>query len=368
MGHIPLVDLTQQFLRHRQEFEAALAGVCERATFINGPDVGAFEAEFAAFCETQHCAGVSSGLEALHLILMAAGIGGGDEVIVPANTFIATALAVSAVGARPVLVDCEADGPNIDVSAVAEKITPRTRAIIGVHLYGHPADFDALHALAAPHRLLLIEDAAQAHGARYRGRRCGSLGWAAGFSFYPGKNLGAFGDGGAVTTNDAAIADFIRTARNNGERRKYEHVLRGGNWRLDTIQAAVLRVKLRYLAEWNAARTRAAARYSERLAGMRAVGLPRARADTDPAWHLYVIEVGNRDGLVAALATQGIAAGIHYPTPIHLQPAYADLGHRPGSFPNAERQAARVLSLPLFPEITDAQIDRVAAAVREFVG
>ncbi len=364
MNAIPLVDLRKQYLDLREELQAAIASVLDTAAFINGPDVRGFEEEFAAFCNTTHCVGVSSGLEALRLILAALGIGPGDEVILPANTFIATALAVSGVGARPVLVDCEPDTANLSPAGITAAITPRTRAIIAVHLYGQPADLDAIEAVATARGIPIIEDAAQAHGAEYRGRRCGSLGRAAAFSFYPGKNLGAYGDAGAVTTNDPEIATFIRQASNYGERTKYEHVIKGGNWRLDTVQAAVLRVKLRHLPAWNAARRRAAARYSHALQEQPGVHVPTVRTGVIPVWHLYVVEVEGRDPLLAALKQQGIGAGIHYPTPIHLQAAYADLGYRAGAFPVAERQATRVLSLPLYPEITDDQIDRVIGALR----
>ncbi|HEY2386218.1 MAG TPA: DegT/DnrJ/EryC1/StrS family aminotransferase [Candidatus Binatia bacterium] len=366
-GYIPLVDLTRQYREHRTELDAALTGVLEAATFINGPDVTAFEAEFATFCQARHCVGVSSGLEALRLILAALSIGQGDEVILPANTFVATALAVSAVGATPVLVDCDPVTANLTAELVAEAITPRTKAIIPVHLYGQPVDLDPLHALARAHGIPLIEDAAQAHGAAYRGRRCGSLGLAAGFSFYPTKNLGAFGDGGAVVTSDDRIADFVRQARDYGQQRKYEHVVKGGNARLDSMQAAILRVKLRHLDGWNAARRRAAAAYEAHLAGLPGVHLPTMRPDVEPVWHLYVIQVKDRDALVSTLHAAGVGAGIHYPVPIHLQPAYADLGHSAGDFPHAEERAKRIASLPLFPEIREDEIERVSAVVRRFV-
>jgi dTDP-4-amino-4,6-dideoxygalactose transaminase len=360
--------LRRQYALHRRELDAAMAAVCESAAFIDGPDVAAFEGEFAAFCGASHCVGVSSGGEALRLALAALGVGSGDEVILPANTFIATALAVSATGARPVLVDCLPDTANIDPAQVDAAVTERTRAIIAVHLYGQPADVDALQAVADRYGIPLVEDAAQAHGAEFRGRRCGGLGRLAAFSFYPGKNLGAFGDAGAVTTNDEGLASFVREARSYGERRKYEHVVKGGNWRLDTLQAAVLRVKLRHLDEWNSARRRAAALYHERLRDVRGVVLPQVRADVVPVWHLYVIETEQRDALLAVLRHAQVFAGIHYPVPIHSQPAFADLGYARGAFPQSERRAGRILSLPIFPEITEAEIDRVAGVVREFAG
>jgi dTDP-4-amino-4,6-dideoxygalactose transaminase len=360
--HIPLVDLRRQYEAHRKEIDRAIAGVVETGAFINGPDVRAFEEEFADYCGVRHCVGVSSGLEALRLILAALGIGPGDEVVLPANTFIATAFAVTGVGARPVLADCDPVTANLDPAAVARVVTPRTKAIMPVHLYGQPADWAALEAIAAPRGIALVEDAAQAHGARHRGRRCGSLGRAAGFSFYPGKNLGAFGDAGAVTTGDDALAEYVRAARDYGQRRKYEHAVKGGNWRLDTLQAAVLRIKLRHLDAWNAARRAAAAAYSARLAGL-PLRLPEVAAGVEPVWHLYVVECERRDELVRRLNDRGIGAGVHYPVPVHLQDAYADLGYARGAFPNAERQARRVLSLPMFPEITDAEITTVCDAL-----
>lgn len=361
---IPLVDLKAQYHSLRSEIDAAMAAVVEATAFINGPDVAAFEGEFARFCGAEYCVGVSSGLEALRLILVAAGIGAGDEVIVPANTFIATALAVSGVGATVVLADCDRRTSNLDLAATRRAITPRTKAIIPVHLYGQPVDWAGLEVIATQHGLLLIEDAAQAHGARVGPRQCGSLGLAAAFSFYPGKNLGAFGDAGAVTTNDAGLAERIRQARSYGERRKYEHTVKGGNWRLDTLQAAVLRVKLRHLAVWNERRRSIAAAYTERLGDCREVILPHVIAGVTPVWHLYVVEVEKRDRVLKALHQRGVMAGIHYPCPIHLQPAYADLGLAEGAFANAELLAPRILSLPIFPEMTDAQVDAVCAALR----
>jgi dTDP-4-amino-4,6-dideoxygalactose transaminase len=363
MTPIPLVDLGRQHRALHAELQAAMARVLDATAFINGPDVKAFEDEFAAYCGTRHCVGVSSGLEALRLALIAVGVGPGDEVILPANTFIATALAVSGIGARPVLVDCDPATANILPDAIAAAITPRTKALLPVHLYGQPVDWDAIAAVADAHGLPVVEDAAQAHGARHRGRRCGSLGRAAAFSFYPGKNLGAFGDGGALTTDDDGVADYVRQARDYGQRRKYEHVIKGGNWRLDTLQAAVLRVKLRYLDEWNATRRQLADAYGARLQDATDVKLPAVRTDVEPVWHLYVIEVSDRDALLGKMQRLGIGAGIHYPTPIHLQPAYSDLGYARGDFPNAERQSARVLSLPLFPEMTLDEIHRVVTAI-----
>jgi dTDP-4-amino-4,6-dideoxygalactose transaminase len=293
-------------------------------------------------------------------------VGEGDEVVTAADTFIATALAISHAGAMPVLVDVDPQTANIDPRALERAIGPRTRAVVAVHLYGQPADMDAVRDVADAHGLLVVEDACQAHGARYRGRRTGSLGDAAAFSFYPAKNLGAFGDGGAVVTSDPSLAASVRTLRDYGQRRKHEHVVRGFNRRLDTLQAAFLRVKLRHLDGWNARRREHAAAYSALLepAGL---APPRPPDDVEPVWHLYVVEVHDRDGLRAALADRGIQTGIHYPVPVHLQEAYADLGLGAGSFPVTERRAARILSLPMYPELEPAQIELVAEAVLENV-
>ncbi|MCX7819357.1 MAG: DegT/DnrJ/EryC1/StrS family aminotransferase, partial [Kiritimatiellae bacterium] len=319
-----------------------------------------------AYCETDRAIGVASGLDALKLALRALEIGPGDEVITVANSFVATALAVSAVGARPVLVDCEPEGFTINVAEIEGAITSRTRAILPVHLYGHPAEMDAIRSIAARHGLEVVEDAAQAHGARYRGRRCGSLGRIAAFSFYPGKNLGAYGDGGAVTTNDAALADRVATLRNYGSRVKYRHEVLGENSRLDTLQAAVLNAKLPHLDRWNAARRRIAAHYRDLLAGVGDLRLPVARSEVEHVWHLYVVRTSRRDALLEFLRARGIGALIHYPIPIHLQPAYRGYGWRVGQFPIAEQLAREVLSLPIYPEMTEPQVEAVTAAVREF--
>src|SRR3954454_3508319 len=344
-----------------------------------GAELAAFEGEFAQLCEAEHAVGTDSGLSALELILRAAGIGPGDEVITSANTFIATVLAISHAGASPVLVDVDPQTANIDPAAVQDAVGPRTRAIIAVHLYGQPADMDAVRRVADAHGLLVVEDACQAHGARYRCRRAGSLGAAAAFSFYPAKNLGALGDGGAVVTSDAELADAVRTLRDYGQRRKHDHVVKGFNRRLDTLQAALLRVKLRHLDAWNARRREHAAGYTALLEG-RGPTLPRPVAGVEPVWHLYVIEDDDRDRLRAALAERGIQTGIHYPVPVHLQPAYADLGLGPGSYPVpvrlqpayadrglgrgscpvTEPGAARRVSLPVAPELEPAAVEGVA--------
>lgn len=361
MDKIPFVDLGTQYRSIKAEADAAVLRVFERGDFILGQDVTAFEQEFAAYCETSHCLGVANGTDALKLALQACGIGPGDEVISAAHTFIATTLAITECGATPVLIDCD-EYYLIDVSKIEAAITPKTKAILPVHLYGQCADMDAIMAIAKKHNLVVIEDACQAHGARYKGKRAGSIGDIAGFSFYPGKNLGAYGDGGAITTNRADLAERIKLLRNYGQRVKYQHDLKGGNSRLDSVQAAVLRVKLKHLDDWNAARGRAAEEYGKALAGKNVV-LPKIAPNTTHVFHLYVIQTNDRAGLQKALDAAGAQHGIHYPIPIHRQPAMADLGYKEGAFPVSERVAPLILSLPMFPELTKEQIARVAAAI-----
>lgn len=360
---IQFVDLQRQYRAIQPEIDEALLRAVRRGDYILGEDTAAFEREFAAFLGVPHCLGVGDGTDALHLALLALGIGPGDEVIVQANTYIASVLAISQTGARPVLVDCEPEFGQIDVSAVERALTPRTKAVLPVHLYGHPADMDPILEIARARRLFVIEDAAQAHGAGYKGRLCGTMGDIGCFSFYPGKNLGAYGDGGAVVTRDAALAERVSLLRNYGQRVKYVHVLKGFNSRLDTVQAAILRVKLRHLSQWNGNRQRAAGRYGELLAGS-SVQLPRAAPFASPVWHLYMVETDDRPKLQASLDRANISHGIHYPVPIHLQEAYRELALGPGSFPVTEARAARILSLPMFPEITDAELVSVAACTR----
>jgi len=360
---IQFVDLPAQYRTLEPELLEAMRRVLERADFILGEDVQAFEREFAAFCRAPHCLGVANGTDALHLALLACGVGAGDEVITCTHTFIATVLAIHQVGARPVLVDCDPLTYTVDPQAVARAITPRTKALLPVHLYGQPADVDPLIDLARAHRLWLIEDACQAHGAEYKGRRCGTLGDIAAFSFYPGKNLGAYGDGGAVTTGRDDLAERVRLLRNYGQRVKYEHTCKGFNSRLDTLQAAILRVKLRGLDAANQSRRRAAARYDTLLAGGDLVTPARA-AYAEHVYHLYVVQTPDRKALQSRLDAANIGHGIHYPIPVHLQPAFADLGYGVGSFPVAETLAPRIVSLPMFPEIQDHQLERVAAACR----
>lgn len=362
---IPFVDLAAQYNAVKSEVEAAVADVLASTAYILGQEVDLFEQEFAAYCETAHAVGVDSGLSALELALRAFDIGPGDEVITVANTFIATALAISHSGATPVLVDADPTTFNIDVSQIEAALSPRTRAIVPVHLYGQPADMDPILELARRHNLVVIEDAAQAHGARYKGRRTGSIGHAAAFSFYPAKNLGAAGDGGIVTTNDANIVERVRKLRNYGQRRKYHHELIGFNRRLDTLQAAILRIKLRRLDEWNTARRRHAAHYCTLLAGSEVV-LPYVPPYAESVYHLFVIRVADRERLQRHLQQHGIQTGIHYPVPVHMQEAYGSLGYACSTFPVVEAQAGQLLSLPMYAELTPAMTSRVAAVLCEF--
>jgi dTDP-4-amino-4,6-dideoxygalactose transaminase len=355
---VPLVDLRAQYATIRSEVAEAMAEVLERCDFVLGEAVERFEASFAAFCEVPHAVGVDSGISALELVLRAWGIGPGDEVITAANSFIASASAISFTGATPVLVDVDPDSYLMTTEAVARAITSRTRALMPVHLYGQPVDMDPLMALAESRGLRVLEDACQAHGARYKGRRTGSLGHAAAFSFYPGKNLGAYGDGGIVVTRDAALAQQIRQLRNYGQREKYQHVSLAYNRRLDSLQAAVLAVKLRHLDRWNARRAQIAGLYGELLRDL-PLQLPAQAADVWHVYHQFVIQLERRDPVLASLNQAGIGAGVHYPIPIHLQPAYSGLGCGPGSFPVAEAAARRILSLPLYAEMTGEQISRV---------
>ena len=362
--YIPLVDLKAQYASIRDEINAALQSVLDDANFVLGPAVGRFETAFAAACGVPHCIGVASGTDALQLILRASGIGPRDEVILPAFTFVATALGVSLAGATPVLVDVCRDDALIDPDRIEAAITPRTRAIVPVHLYGRCADMDRIRQIAAKHDLLVIEDACQAHGATYRGRPAGSLGDAAAFSFYPGKNLGAYGDAGAITTADAALADRLRLMRNWGSRKKYHHEELGFNSRLDTVQAAVLEVKLKYLNWWNSLRQTHAQAYNELLAQRHDVVIPApVAADGAHAWHLYVIRVRERAETLAALERNGVQAGIHYPFAVHQLRAYRS--YAPAHWlREAEAWAAECLSLPLYPELTAEQLGHVVEHLR----
>ena len=363
---VPFVDLRAQYQSLATEVQQAIFPVLERGDFVLGREVSLFEEEFAAYCETEYAVGVDSGTSALELALRAFDIGPGDEVITAANTFIATALAVSYTGATPVLVDVDPQTYTIDVSTLESAITDGTRAIIPVHLYGHPADMDPIMEIAAKHGLVVIEDACQAHGAKYKGRRVGSLGHAAAFSFYPAKNLGAYGDGGMVVTNDGRVAESLQILRNYGQREKYHHIVQGFNHRLDTLQAAVLGVKLKHLDAWNAARHQHAQLYRQLLAHSPLV-TPVEAGHAEAVYHLYVVRVEDRDSLRAYLEDRGVATGIHYPIPIHLQPGYRHLGYKKGDFPVTEGYAEQILSLPMYAELTAASIEYVAEAIRAFV-
>lgn len=362
--NVPFLELKPTYDELRTEFDAAYHRVMDSGHYLLGKELEAFESEFAAYCGAKHCVAVGNGLDALHLILRAYEIGEGAEVIVPANTFIATWLAVSYAGATPIGVEPDAKTCNLDPARIEAAITPRTKAIMPVHLYGQPADMEPINALAKKHGLKVIEDSAQAQGARYRGRRTGVLGDAAAHSFYPGKNLGAFSDAGAVTTNDDQLADLVRTLRNYGSKKKYFHDFKGFNSRVDEIQAAFLRVKLKKLDEWNARRQAIAKRYLTELAGVKSVTLPFVPTWAEPVWHLFVIQHAQRDALQQRLATQGVGTLIHYPVPAHLAGAYKDLAGKPGDFPLAETAAQTVLSLPIGPHLTAAQVDQVIAAVK----
>jgi len=363
---VPFVDLAAQYSTIADEINETTSRIIQKADFILGREVRLFEEEFAAFSEARYAVGVDSGTSALELALRAYDIGPGDEVITAANSFIASALAISHAGATPVLVDVDPFTHTIDVTGIERAITSRTKAIIPVHLYGHPAHMDPIRKIAEQHGLIVIEDACQAHGARYKGRRAGSLGHAAAFSFYPGKNLGAYGDGGMVVTNDADIRKRLEMLRNYGQEEKYHHLTQGFNRRLDTLQAAVLRVKLKYLEKWNAARRWQAELYHRLLAGT-ALALPSEAVGAQSVWHLYVIRTEHRDALKEHLLSRGIAAGIHYPVPIHLQPAYQNLGYKRGDFPVTEQYAQRILSLPMYAELTPELIDCVAKSILTFL-
>ena len=361
---IPFLDLKAPYLELKKELDEAIARVVSSGWFIGGPEVDRFEVDYATYCGATQAVGVANGLDALHLALRAMDVGPDDEVIVPSNTYIATWLAVSQCGATPVPVEPDARTFNIDPTRIEAAITPRTKVILPVHLYGQPADMDPILAIARKHGLKVLEDGAQAHGARYKGQRLGAHGDAVAWSFYPGKNLGAMGDGGAVTTNDAQLADRISVLRNNGSRVKYVNEVKGYNSRLDPLQAAILQVKLAHLDEWNARRSAIAAHYHQGLVGC-GLTLPYAPDWAEPVWHLYVVQHPQRDALQKKLGESGIGTLIHYPIPPHLQGAYADLGLGKGKFPIAERIHDEVLSLPMSPHMTLAQANQAIAACHE---
>ena len=362
---VPLVDLQAQYRAIRLEVDDAVRRVIERADFILGSEVEAFEQDFASYCGNRYAIGCGSGTDALHLALKALRIGGGDEVIIPAMTFVATALAVTMCGARPVLVDVDKETALIDTKAIEPAITPSTRAIVPVHLFGQCADMDAIRDIARRHSLYVVEDAAQAHGAQLNGTRAGTFGDLGCFSFYPGKNLGAYGDGGMVTTNSAELAERIQLLRNCGSRKKYVHEIMGMNSRLDTIQASILRVKLRYLDQWNEARRQHAAAYDALIEPI--TDIRRTRYNEGSVYHLYVVRCGQRDEVLAALNHDGIGASIHYPSAVHELPAYGWLGYLPGAFPVAESWARACLSLPLYAELPESTPARVATSLKNLL-
>jgi dTDP-4-amino-4,6-dideoxygalactose transaminase len=359
---IPFVDLKAQYAAIKHEVNAAINGVLESCQFTLGPEVAAFEAEFAAYCGGRHGIAMNTGTSALHLALLAAGIGPGDEVVTVPFTFVATVAAIHYTGAKPVLVDIDPRTFTMDPTKIRAAITERTKAIIPVHLYGHPADMDPIMEVANRHGLKVIEDACQAHGAEYKGRRVGTIGDIGCFSFYPGKNLGAYGEGGIAVTDIAEYDRTMRMLRDWGAERKYQHVLKGYNYRMEALQGAILRVKLRHLEAWTEARRARAAHYERRFAGT-AVRAPRAQPDVRHVYHVYAVRTRQRQEWQDALGRQAIHTGIHYPIPVHLLPAYADLGYERGDFPHSEQAADEVLSLPMFAELTSAQCDQVADAV-----
>lgn len=361
---IPYLDLKAQYRGIKDEIDAAVLRVLDSTQFILGDEVAAFEREFATYCHASESVGVNSGTSALHLALLAAGIGAGDEVITTPFTFVATVAAIRYAGATPVFVDIEPDYFTIDPATIESAITARTRAIVPVHLYGQPAEMNGILEVAHRRGLRVIEDAAQAHGSEYHGRRCGSLAEIAAFSFYPGKNLGAYGEGGALTTTRGDLAATCRVLRDWGQEKRYEHRLKGFNYRMDGIQGAVLRVKLRHLEVWTEQRRQVARWYDDAL-DPRGVRLPKERPGCRHVYHVYVVRSDDRDGLRDSLGQRGIQTGIHYPIPVHLQPAHEDLGYHRGDFPVAEAIAREVVSLPIYPEMTREQVQFVAAAVSE---
>ena len=363
---IPFVDLKAQYAAIKDEIGVAIQGVLESCQFTLGSEVAAFEEEFANYCGARYGIGVNTGTSALHLALLAAGVGPGDEVITVPFTFVATVAAIYYTGAKATFVDIDPRTYTIDVTAIEAAITDKTKAIIPVHLYGQPADMDPILQIAKKRGLIVIEDAAQAHGAEYKGRRAGSLGDMGCFSFYPGKNLGAYGEGGMVVTQNAAFARTIRMLRDWGAEQKYRHVLKGYNYRLETIQAAILRVKLRYLETWTEARRSAAKHYDQLLADEGLLA-PEVMPWARHVYHIYAIRTSRREAWQETLLAQGIQTGIHYPIPVHLLPAYSDLGYTIGDFPHAEKAANEVLSLPMFPELTADQRERVSHALGELV-
>jgi dTDP-4-amino-4,6-dideoxygalactose transaminase len=364
---VPYLDLRAQMKPLRAELDAAIARTLDNCSFCLGPDVAQFEKDFASFCDAKYALGFNSGTSALHVAMLLLGVGPGDEVITTPYTFIATSWAISYCGAKPVYVDIDDATFNLDPKLIEKAITPKTKAVLPVHLYGQPFDVDAIAAICKKHNLPFVEDAAQAHGAKYQGKSVGTFGAVSCFSFYPAKNLGACGEGGALVTNDAALAARAKSLREHGSTVRYHHDEVGYNYRLEGIQGAVLGVKLKHLAHWTRERQRVAARYAELLADT-PLQLPIVAAGNESAWHLYTVRSPRRDALKKHLDAHGIGNAVHYPMPLHLQKVYANLGYQAGDFPVAEKASREVLSLPMFPELTDAQIRRVAAVVKEFFG
>ncbi len=362
---INFVDIQKQYKQHEKEFDDAIKKVLLKGDFILGEEVATFEKEFAVFCEVKHCIGVASGTDALFLSLLALGIGSGDEVITAANTFIATTRAIQMTGASPVLVEMNPQTYNIDVTKIEKAITKKTKVILPVHLYGQPADMDPIIKIAKKYSLRIVEDAAQAQGATYKGKRIGGIGDITGFSFYPGKNLGAYGDAGAITTNNKTLAEKVKLLRDWGTNVKYYHEIPGYNSRLDTIQAAVLRVKLRYLEKWNKRRNDIAKRYDQLFQKTEFV-VPYILPDAESVYHLYLIQVQKRDVLLSYLKKHGIYAGIHYPIPLHLQKANKNLGYKKGDFPLTEAYTKKIISLPIHPELTNDEVDYIVEKVKDF--
>jgi dTDP-4-amino-4,6-dideoxygalactose transaminase len=360
---IPFLDIKAQYQSIKGEIDAAVLGVLASGQYVLGDEVAHFEQEFADYCNVKHAIAVNTGTSALHLALLAAGVGPGDEVITVPFTFVATVSAICYTGARPVFVDVEPVTLTMDPAEVEAKITPRTKAIVPVHLYGQMADMDAIKAIAERHGIPVIEDACQAHGAQYKGHRAGSIGLSGCFSFYPGKNLGACGEGGMVVTNDDDQAKTMRMLRDWGQEQRYHHLLKGFNYRMDAIQGAILRVKLRHLEDWTEARRAHARRYSSLLAGSTDLTIPVEAADRRHVYHVYAVRSRDRDGLQRLLSAEGIPSGLHYPIPVHLQKAHADLGYQAGDFPVSEAAAREVLSLPIYPEMPVRHVDQVVAAL-----
>ncbi len=362
---IPFVDLKAQYHSIKPEIDEAVGRVLESSQFVLGAEVSAFEKDFAAFCGVENAIGVNSGTSALHLALLAAGVGPGDEVITVSFTFVATVAAICYTGAKPVFVDIDPHSFTMDVKNIEAAITTKTKVILPVHLYGQCADMDPILEIARKHNLVVIEDSAQAHGAEYKGKKAGSMGDMGCFSFYPGKNLGAYGEGGMITTNNPEYTRTMRMLRDWGAEKKYQHVLKGYNYRLEGIQGAILHVKLKYLESWSEARRKHAAQYTKLLTGSKVV-TPEVMPYGKPVFHVYAVRTTNRESLMTHLTSVGVQHGIHYPIPVHLLPAHADLGYKAGDFPESEKAANQVLSLPMFPELTDEQIRVVTDAIKSW--